>query len=501
MVQRLFRLPWAYLPSNKAAVAVIASVRVVDFYQIASFQTCITLHLQCLDPGLPLADVARNVGIAQGIFTAAQIVSAPAWGVAADRIGRKAVILIGLVGTAVACVAVAFAGSFQTIVLWRLFAGAVNGTVVAARAAMSDSLPPQHRPAGFSTLVLAFHVANAVGPLLTAASMRSGAGTTSSLGLPDYIGENRLMASLSKQPYALPNLLSALFLLMDALLVWFKLEETSKDAHQIRHMAAVQLQSWTARLRQYRRVPDCEDQTASTMDSSAKNEPILETEQPSSHNQELTEPLWTPRLFIVLATVAILEFHLGAFGSMWALFVVADRRKPDAPFKLPFTFTGGLQLESSQLGFAMGMLGIIGTLLQFTAVPYYTTKKGAVRSFKASLPLFAISLFLAPYLSLVPAARSGTLWLGIFLVLFLHVISRSFGILASILLVNQATNLPSRRGTVHGIGNTVSSTFRTAGAMAGGVLYGLGEQRNQVGFGWWFVCFVSIQGWIMGCWL
>lgn len=164
MVQRLFRLPWAYLPSNKAAVAVIASVRVVDFYQIASFQTCITLHLQYLDPGLPLADVARNVGIAQGIFTAAQIVSAPAWGIAADSIGRKAVILIGLVGTAVACVAVAFAGSFQTIVLWRLFAGAVNGTVVAARAAMSDSLPPQHRPAGFSTLVLAFHVANAVGP-------------------------------------------------------------------------------------------------------------------------------------------------------------------------------------------------------------------------------------------------------------------------------------------------------------------------------------------------
>lgn len=147
--------------------------------------------------------------------------------------------------------------------------------------------------------------------VLTAASMRSGAGTTSSLGLPDYLGENRLTASLSKRPYALPNLLSALFLLMDALLVWFKLEETSKNAHQIRHMAAVQLQSWTARLRQYRRVPDCEDQTASTMDSSAKNEPILETQQLSSHNQEQIEPLWTPRLFIVLATVAILEFHLG----------------------------------------------------------------------------------------------------------------------------------------------------------------------------------------------
>ncbi|KAJ0144357.1 putative membrane protein, partial [Colletotrichum tanaceti] len=399
MAQRLCRLPWAYLPSNKAAaVAVIASVRVVDFYQMASFQTCVTLHLQHLHPGLPPADVARNVGVAQGIFTAAQILSAPAWGLAADTIGRKAVILIVLLGTAVACLAVAFAASFRSVVLWRLFAGAVNGTVVAARAAMSDTLAPQHRPAGFSMLVLAFHVANAVGPLLAAASMNSRAGATSSLAFADYIGENRLTASLSKQPYALPNLLSAGFLLMDALLVWFKLEETSKDAQQIRHTAAVQLQSWTARLRQYRRLPDCEDQTDSLMGSLTKSEPILEMEQqqqPSGHNREPTEPLWTPRLFIILATVAILEFHLGAFGSMWALFVVADRRKPDAPVNLPFTFTGGLHLERSQLGFAMGLLGIIGTLLQFTAVPYYTAKKGAVRSFKASLPLFAVSLFAA----------------------------------------------------------------------------------------------------------
>ncbi|EFQ36296.1 uncharacterized protein GLRG_11441 [Colletotrichum graminicola M1.001] len=135
---KLFSLPWAYLPKDKAAVvAVIASVRVVDFYQIASFQTCMTLHLQYLQPGLSTTELARHVGVAQGMFTAAQVVSAPAWGVAVDKIGRKAVILIGLIATAISCVGVAFAGSIGTIVFWRFLAGATNGTVIAARTAIN----------------------------------------------------------------------------------------------------------------------------------------------------------------------------------------------------------------------------------------------------------------------------------------------------------------------------------------------------------------------------
>ncbi|KAK1948725.1 MFS general substrate transporter [Colletotrichum sublineola] len=471
---KLFSLPWAYLPKDKAAVvAVIASVRVVDFYQIASFQTCMTLHLQYLQPGLSTTELARHVGVAQGMFTAAQVVSAPAWGVAVDKIGRKAVILIGLIATAISCVGVAFAGSIGTIVFWRFLAGATNGTVVAARTAMSDNLPPHSLPAGFSLLVLSFHVANAVAP--------------------------------SSNPYAMPNLISALVLVADALLVWYKLKEVHNGRYPNWQKLMIIPQDWMRGcLRRYKwqyRPLTSLDHESTIEDTNAVEMDRIESQQDPGHLKEQPEPIWKLKFIIVLCTIAILEFHLGAFGSLWPLFVVAARRKPDAPMKLPFIFSGGLQLEHSDLGLAVGALGFIGMFLQLTAVPSITTRFGAVRAFKATLPLFPASLFIAPYLSLLTPDSPRALWLGIFVVLFLHVLGRSFGILVTILLVNQSTTQPSRRGTVHGIANAIASTFRTAGSVAGGLLYGLGAERHTVGLGWWLTGGISVLGWALGPWL
>ncbi|KAK2037019.1 MFS general substrate transporter [Colletotrichum somersetense] len=502
MIRNLFSLPWAYLPKDKAAVvAVIASVRVVDFYQIASFQTCVTLHLQYLQPDLSTTELARHVGVAQGMFTAAQILSAPAWGVAVDRIGRKAVILIGLITTAISCVGVAFAGSIGAIVFWRLLAGATNGTVVAARTAMSDNLPPRSLPAGFSLLVLSFHVANAIGPLVAAVSIDSRLFFSTS----SDSGSSILANGITRNPYAMPSLISAAVLMGDALLVWYKLKEVHKGSNQGWHKPMTKPHNWIRGcLHRYNwkyRPLKSFDNEALTEDSDALLMQRTEPQQDPDRSIEQPEPIWRLKFVIVLCTVAVLEFHLGAFGSLWPLFVVADSRKTDAPVKLPFVFSGGLQLRSSDIGLAVGALGFIGVLLQLTVVPHITTNFGAVRAFKATLPLFPASLFIAPYLTLLTPDNTHILWIGIVLVLFLHVLGRSFGILVTILLVNQSTTQPSRRGTVHGIANAVASTFRTAGSISGGSLYGLGVERNSVGLGWWITGGISLFGWALGPWV
>ncbi|WDK19616.1 hypothetical protein CGRA01v4_10903 [Colletotrichum graminicola] len=503
---KLFSLPWAYLPKDKAAVvAVIASVRVVDFYQIASFQTCMTLHLQYLQPGLSTTELARHVGVAQGMFTAAQVVSAPAWGVAVDKIGRKAVILIGLIATAISCVGVAFAGSIGTIVFWRFLAGATNGTVIAARTAMSDNLPPHSLPAGFSLLVLSFHVANAIAPLIAATSIGSSARWLSfpTFSEPDSATATKRKAS---NPYAVPNLISALVLAADVLLVWYKLKEVQRGSYlnwqkliTIPHdwmKGCLRRYKW-----QYRSLSSLNYESLAEDTINAVEMDRIESQQVSGHAIEQLEPIWTLKFIVVLCTIGILEFHLGVFGSLWPLFVVAARRKPDALIILPFIFSGGLQLEYSDLGLAVGALGFIGVFLQLTTVPSITTRFGAVQAFKATLLLFPASLFITPYLSLLTPHNPQALWVGIFVVLFLHILGRSFGILVTILLVNQSTTQPSRRGTVHGIANAVASIFRTAGSVAGGLLYGLGAERNTVGLGWWLTGGISLLGWALGLWL
>lgn len=67
------------------------------FYQLRSF-----------DPSLQDSAIASQVGILQGCFTFAQFLTAFMWGRIsdADQVGRKRVILFGLLGTAISCVGI-----------------------------------------------------------------------------------------------------------------------------------------------------------------------------------------------------------------------------------------------------------------------------------------------------------------------------------------------------------------------------------------------------------
>ena len=113
----------------------IASVRVVDFFQVASLQAFMFHQLQSFAPSAPDSEISFQTGVLQGVFTSAQIFTGIVWGRVADApwAGRKTVLLIGLIGTGFSCVGLAFARSFAVAVAWRCLGGAINGTVGAAR--------------------------------------------------------------------------------------------------------------------------------------------------------------------------------------------------------------------------------------------------------------------------------------------------------------------------------------------------------------------------------
>lgn len=67
----------------------------------------------------------------QAGFTGAQFCTAIMWGRLADseRMGRKKVILVGLLGTAVGAVGFGFSGSFKIALCWRVVGGMLNGNI------------------------------------------------------------------------------------------------------------------------------------------------------------------------------------------------------------------------------------------------------------------------------------------------------------------------------------------------------------------------------------
>lgn len=157
---------WMSLP-RKGQLALLGLCRVFDFLQIASLQAYMFYQLKSFDENLSDSDVATQAGILQGAFTAAQFATAIPWGRVADAEwgGRRFVLLVGLVGTAVSCLGVAFATSFAQAVFWRSFGGAINGTVGIIRTMIAENVKEKkYHSRAFLILPIGFNIASLFGP-------------------------------------------------------------------------------------------------------------------------------------------------------------------------------------------------------------------------------------------------------------------------------------------------------------------------------------------------
>jgi len=218
--------------------------------------------------------------------------------------------------------------------------------------------------------------------------------------------------------------------------------------------------------------------------------------------------LFTPNVLMTFTSHFLLAFHLGSFNSLWFVFLSTPVYDPatappsHAPH-LPFRFTGGLGLPPPLVGTAMAILGVIGITMQLFLYPRLSARLGTLRAFRLFLLCFPVAYTFVPYLSVVPfsasspppAAKSGpAVWAAIGAVLFLQVSGRTFALPGQTILVNNCTPHPSVLGTIHGLGQSVSSAARTIGPMMGGWLYGIGLSSGVVGGIWWALAGVAVLG-------
>lgn len=121
---------WTSLP-RKDQLLVLFLGRLADFLQMASLQAYVFYQLRSMDASLPDSRISERAGVLQGCFTGAQVCTAILWGKIADAgwCGRKWALAAGLAGTALSCVGYGFSTTFFWAAFWRVFGGAINGTV------------------------------------------------------------------------------------------------------------------------------------------------------------------------------------------------------------------------------------------------------------------------------------------------------------------------------------------------------------------------------------
>ncbi len=159
-------------------------------------------------PVLPLYAEGSRIGATPaqlswivGIYSLFQLVCAPLFGKWSDRIGRKPVLVVSIIGTAVGFVVLGAANTVWMLILGRIIDGASGGNIATAMACIADVTTKENRSRNMGLVGAAFGLGFMIGPAI-------GGILSKHFGL------------------ATPFYFAAGLALLNALLVWLRLPET-----------------------------------------------------------------------------------------------------------------------------------------------------------------------------------------------------------------------------------------------------------------------------------
>ncbi|KIW12300.1 hypothetical protein PV08_09577 [Exophiala spinifera] len=509
---------WSSLP-KKGQLAVLTIARLSEPLTERSLAAYMFYQLRSFDPSLPDSTITRQGGLLTASFAAAQFVTAVWWGRAADTpwIGRKRVLLVGLFGTCVSCIGVGFSKSFAQALFFRACAGCLNGNVGVMRTMISEIIKEKkYQSRAFLLLPMCFNIGVVIGPILGGFLADPIASFPNVFGPGSAIGGDSGVDWMTTFPYALPNVVSAFFILTSAICLFLGLDETHPALKNrpdygrrlgkflfrllcrwrgkgVEEYEYTELSDHQIELQDAAAAADLEEEAHEPRTSDTES--LRSNQQPHNPAKPLLRRIYSKNVILTLLSHHLLALHLSAFNALVFLFLPAPRSDNNEA-RLPFSFAGGLGLSSERVGLATAIIGVIGFPLQIALYPKLNSKLGTLPSYKLFLPFSIASYFLMPYLALLPD-KAYLVWPALTVALALQVISRTFALPGQTILVNNCTPHPSVLGTIHGLAQSISSGARTVGPTLSGWLLGVGLGNNCVGAVWWGIAAVAALNWCL----
>jgi len=149
---------------------------------------------------------AFTVAMLSTSFSLMQFIFAPIWGRLSDRIGRRPIIVFGLLGSCLSYLAFGLATSLTALFAARIFAGIAGANIPTAQAVVADITTPENRAKGMGMIGAAFGIGFIFGPAIG--------------------------GFLSRYGYATPAFFASALSLANFTAAWFLLPETLKPEHR-----------------------------------------------------------------------------------------------------------------------------------------------------------------------------------------------------------------------------------------------------------------------------
>ncbi|CUM45248.1 uncharacterized protein AC631_02523 [Debaryomyces fabryi] len=189
------------------------------------------------------ANISKYSGYLSASFAFTQFLCCIHWGKASDKVGRKPILLLGLFGTSLSMLTFGFSTNFYMALLARSAMGALNGNIAVLRTMIGEIVTERrHQGTAFSILPLFWNVGSVIGPLIGGSKYLTRPQTESVI----MINDGAYDRFLNKYPYALSNIVVALFLWFSMLMGFLFLEETHHQ-HYKRKDVGLEIGDWIRR--------------------------------------------------------------------------------------------------------------------------------------------------------------------------------------------------------------------------------------------------------------
>lgn len=381
-------------------------------------------------PEVDAEQVGVYVGTIASSFALAQFTTNFFWGWLSDRIGRKPVIIMGTFFTACCFLAFGFCKTLWQAILVQVLMGAVNGNQGVVSTCLGEITDRSNQSKAFAYLPVIYGIGGITGPIIGGLLVRS---------------------NLDTYPYLLPNLISAIVLMVDLTVIMLFLEESLEEAKDLPPLSnrVGSLFAWVWQFASSSRPSYLqigkEDQRAhlssfsqgdstmdeeETSDSDDESQASLPVLFPQQHTELSRKEVLNRDTILLLSSYLIFQLSNISYNSLYPIF--AEAAPPT-----------GRNLSPSEIGLSLAFAGIVTIVFQVLIFGKLREKMGNRLTYRVGLGGFVLAFMMMPWVGYKDASNgdggisSGKAWLWVELgfVLLVKTVAAVGGLTSALLLV------------------------------------------------------------------
>lgn len=439
------------------------------------------------------SDAPFFAGILISAFSLAEACSGMYWGGVSDRVGRKPVVICGILGTMSSLLLVGLAPNFWVALAGRIVGGALNGNIGVIQTMVGEIVKRQeHESRAYAVMPFVWSIGTIIGPSI------GGFFAEPVQNFPTLFSPSGIFA---KFPYLLPNLICSGLLVVSIILAYFFLEETHPDKQ-----LGASVDEYDAATAKTPLLPTQGATADSAADLTADSYGTFNTVEVQHDEmwrvrsngdwieQPANEKVFSKTVVMFVVALGIFTYHSMTFDHLLPIFL-QDKRTEDDMNALVVSSSsplgGGLGIGVQNVGIIMSINGVIQLVIQAFVFPLLADCLGVWRLLLMVTLAHPIAYVLVPFLQLLP---ENLVYPGLFACLTLRSLTSILAFPLLLIMIKEAAPDKSHLGKINGLAASTGAACRTVASPIAGLLYGLSIDIHFTPLAWWGSALVAGLG-------